>query len=169
MPTWICEICSMGFSRHRSGERPIRFCSQTCYHKWRKDNNINTGTFVKGFIPWNKGLSVRLNPRTEFKKGRKSESRAELGEIRIRHDKNNKPRAWVKIGQPNKWGMRAVVEWENKYGPLPKGLIVHHVDRDTLNDSISNLSAISRGAHINEHRPELNKRRKCKATPGFAF
>ena len=44
---------------------------------------VNSGQFVKGFIPWNKGkktgnipwnkgLSVRLNPDGEFKKGHKS-------------------------------------------------------------------------------------------------
>lgn len=122
-------------------------------------NEPNSTSFKKGMTPWNKGISIRVSPRTEFKKGRVSETKAAIGEIRIRTDKNGKKRAWVKVAQPKEWKMRAVVEWEKKHGPLPKTLIVHHQDRNTLNDSIGNLSAISRGAHLMEHRPEFEEKR----------
>jgi hypothetical protein len=65
-------------------------------------------------------------------------------------------RAWVKITEPNVWQKLAVVIWERDHGSLPKGSVVHHRDRDSLNDDPSNLVAMTRAEHAAEHREELN-------------
>jgi hypothetical protein len=86
--------------------------------------------------------------------------------IRTRHKRGGDRRAWVKIDEPNVWKPRAVVVWEQANGPIPRGMIVHHDDRDTLNDDIANLSLESRADHLREHRPEFEeKRRHALASP----
>ena len=166
MAHFICEHCGKGFKRDRSGATPIRFCCLSCYHTWRKINNITTGQFKKGGLPWNKNLKgIHLSPESEFKKGRISVRTVPIGTVRIRHfKKNNKDRAFIKIAEPNVWRLRCHVVWEEKYGALPKGLLIHHEDRNTLNDDLTNLVAKSRAAHLNEHRAGFEQKRKKIAT-----
>lgn len=72
--------------------------------------------------------------------------------IRTRHKRGGVKRAWVKIAQPNVWKLRAQDVWEAFHGPLPAGMGVHHKDEDTLNDAIGNLEAVTKAAHLAEHR-----------------
>lgn len=157
MAEWICEQCGESFARDKSGKRPIRFCTVRCYHDWRKANGITTGQFQKAQRPWNYDLKgIHLSPHSEFKKGRRGENWMPVGSVTIRTDKHGNDRAWVKIAEPNKWRERAIVNWELFHGkPLPAGKVVHHKDRDTLNDSASNLQALTRAEHITVHREEL--------------
>jgi hypothetical protein len=163
MATWTCETCGVTFQRDRAGIRPIRFCSQSCYHKWSKANGGNSGSFKPGQKPWSTGTKGVLKPNsTSFKKGRKAETKCELGDIKIRTDKKGRKRAWVKVadnGNPYDWKLRAVVVWEGQHGPLKKGTLVHHKDRDTLNDAIENLQAMTRAEHLREHRHEFERKR----------
>lgn len=161
MAEWICEQCGLGFTRERNVLRKGRFCGQPCYHAWRKANGITIGQFKKGQVAWNKGAEgLRMSPATEFKKGHRPVNWVEVGAVRIRTCKRGgKRRAWIKVAEPRKWLLRATYVWCRAYGELPKGLIVHHIDRDTLNDSLVNLAAISRAAHIKEHRPEFEEKR----------
>ena len=48
--------------------------------------------------------------------------------------------------------------YEDHYGPIPKGMQIHHIDGDTTNNNIDNLEMIS----ISEH----NKRHNKGAKPG---
>lgn len=119
--------------------------------------SIKTGQFKPGQTSWNKGVKgLHLSPATEFKKGRQSLRKMPIGSVTIRQRKRDKkPRAWVKIAEPNIWRERAKVVWEDARGPLPKGYVIHHRDRDTLNDALHNLQALTRAEHINEHRHDL--------------
>jgi len=156
MAQYICEQCGGGFTRDKSGARPIRFCSQACYHNWRKAHNITGGQFKKGNIPWTKGRKgIHLSPDTEFKPGHNSKRKAPVGTVRVRTRKRDqRPRAFVKVAQPGTWKLRCRCVWERAYGPLPTGLVIHHLDRNTLNDNLTNLAAVSRAAHMKEHRDE---------------
>ena len=161
MAHFICEQCGDGFKRCKNGGRaPIRFCSQPCYRLWKKENGVKPG-FSKGHKTWNKGIKGRhFSPETEFKKGIVPKNKCKVGTVRIRTRKRDgQQRAWVKVAEPNTWKLRAVVEWVKAYGPIPKGLIVHHEDRDTLNDSLNNLSLMTRAAHLLEHRHEFEEKR----------
>jgi hypothetical protein len=110
---------------------------------------------------WNKGLKgIHLSPKTEFKPGITPATKAPVGSIKIRTRKwDGKQRAWVKVAEPNVWRLRAVVAWEHQHGPVPRGLLIHHKDRNTLNDDLDNLSAISRAEHLKEHRSEFERKR----------
>jgi hypothetical protein len=41
-------------------------------------------------------------------------------------------------------------------GSLPRGSVVHHKDRNSENDALDNLQAMTRAAHAEEHRSEMN-------------
>lgn len=100
----------------------------------------------------------RLSPTTEFKPGQPAHNHLPVGSVRIRVETHTgSPRAWVKVAEPNVWRRRASVVWESIHGPLPRGKVVHHRDRDSLNDDPSNLVALTRKEHINEHREEFNE------------
>lgn len=153
---WTCEQCGNKFARKRTGKKPIRFCSLRCRDLY-VSKHPNKTAFKKGALPWNKGIKgTHFSPKTEFKKGNIPPNYFPVGETRIRIDKNGKPRAFVKISDPNSWKSRAVLVWESHKGPVPKGKIIHHKDRNTLNDIIENLDIESRAEHLSEHRKEFS-------------
>lgn len=123
----------------------------------------NAGQFTKGNEPWNKGLKgIHLSPETQWKKGCESNRKLPLGSVTIRHRKREAhPRAWVKVAEPNVWRERAKVEWERAYGPVPKGMVIHHKDRNPLNDSLENLQAMTRAEHAREHEHDLRGARNA--------
>lgn len=122
------------------------------------------GQFQSGNKPWNKGVKgLRHSPSTEFKKGRASERKLPVGTVTVRHRKKDKhPRAWVKVAEPSVWRERSKVVWEASNGPVPRGSVVHHKDRNPLSDEISNLQAMTRAEHAREHYEELVEARDAK-------
>jgi len=116
----------------------------------------NKTCFKKGQTPWNKDKKgTHFSPETEFKKGQKGITWMPLGSITIRTDKSNKQRRWIKIEEPNIWIEYAKFIWIKHNGKIPKGYLIHHIDKDTLNDDIENLALVTRKAHINIHRKDL--------------
>lgn len=119
--------------------------------------------FSKGQTPWNAGTAGKgvMRPnRTSFSKGHGLDSQLPIGSVSIRTDKHGVSRAWVKIGDAigggNKnWKYRAVIVWESVHGKVPRGSLVHHKDRNTLNDDIGNLELMTRARHMAEHRRDL--------------
>ena len=154
----VCKLCRESF---QTSDKRRKFCGVECYRQYQKQHG-NKGNFKTGSTPWNAGTVGVMKPNSgSFKKGRESEKRKELGEVTIRQDKADKPRAWIKVadnGNSYDWVLRAVHVWKSANGPLPFGHVVHHKDRNTLNDDISNLQSMTRSEHIKEHRNEL----KCK-------
>ena len=99
-----------------------------------------------------------------IKPGADAPNRMPVGSVTIRkRRRDGERRAWVKVAEPNVWELRARVAWESANGPVPDGMVVHHVNRDTLDDSIGNLSLESRSAHLVEHRPEFESKRRQRA------
>ena len=121
----------------------------------------NTGQFVAGQEPWNKGVKgIHLSPDSEWKKGCERNRKLPLGSITVRHRTREKhARVWVKVAEPNIWRELAKVVWEKVNGPILKGLVVHHKDRNPLNDDINNLQVMTRRDHILEHVVELREAR----------
>ena len=118
-----------------------------------------TTQFQKGDEPWNKGLKgIHLSPKSEFKKGCDSNRRVDVGTVTIRHRKREKnPRAWIKVAEPSSWVPLARYVYEAEHGPLDKGLVIHHIDRNPLNDSLENLVAMTRREHALEHEHDLRR------------
>ena len=56
-------------------------------------------------------------------------------------------------------GSERCLVWERAHGPIPKGFVIHHLDRDPLNDAITNLQLQTRAEHLLEHRPEVEAKR----------
>lgn len=48
--------------------------------------------------------------------------------------------------------------WEDVYGEIPKGFIVHHKDGDSSNNTIENLEIMSRKHHMELHMQEVERR-----------
>jgi hypothetical protein len=110
--------------------------------------------FKKGNAPWNKNLKgIHLSPKSEFKKGSRPINWCPIGTIKERKDKNGGIRKWIKFEEPNKWIELAKHVWLCNGGLIPKGFIIHHVDFNKANDDISNLSCMTRGAHLKVHDP----------------
>ena len=177
MITKQCEICNSPFSVRKYREKTARFCSRSCRARWvsalphscgrgkpRPDligNKLRAGlrpanAFPAGHTPWTKGLKgIHLAPATEFKPGPRPDLRSIIGDISIRRTRDGHLRAFVKIADPNKWKLRAVKNWEGANGQVPRGRLIHHIDRDTLNDDIHNLACLTRAEHLAEHRSEF--------------
>jgi len=114
--------------------------------------------FKKGCIP-KKPIQKgeRRGITTEFKKGAIPLNKLPVGSITTRERKNrvDPPRKWIKVKEPSVWILLANYVWFENGGNIPKGFITHHIDKNTLNDDISNLSLMKRTAHINLHREDL--------------
>lgn len=54
---------------------------------------------------------------------------------------------YMKVTRGGKvYGVHRLI-WEEANGPCPEGYVVDHIDRDPLNNSLSNLRAIPKGAN----------------------
>lgn len=161
----ICSECGAVFKCKPSHFARRKFCSQSCLgvanarrlhatsREWRPK--------LKPWVRVPKG--VRVFPDTEFKPGIVPTNKLPVGSERIRVCKNGTRRAFIKIAEPNIWQLRAIMVWESIHGPLPKNLLIHHKDRNPLNDKPENLVALTRVSHLEEHRAEHQERRKERA------
>lgn len=124
----------------------------------KRKREPNSGSFKDGHATWNKGLKgLHHSPETEWKKGQPSDKKMPVGSVTIRHRKREKhPRAFIKIAEPSVWVYRARYVWEQANGPIPRGLVLHHRDRDPLNDALDNLVLLTRAEHAAEHIHELH-------------
>ena len=50
------------------------------------------------------------------------------------------------------WASHARAVWTQAHGPIPKGVLVHHEDEDSFNDSLDNLRGMTRPQHMRLHR-----------------
>ena len=161
----ICRICQSSYEVPLYRQYTSRTCGlDACRRAWcsakLQGNQFRKGlrprnSFAPGHNPWNKYLKgIHLSPSTEFIKGRIAPEQMPIGSITVRTHRGVK-RAWIKIGDPNCWRLRAVVVWELAHGPVPRGYLVHHKNRQTLEDGLENLELLSRASHLSEHRPEF--------------
>lgn len=123
------------------------------------DNPREVGRFVKGHH-YSPSTEIRdgqrLSPRTEFARGQRPRNWSPVGTVRVRLETHTGlRRAWVKTAEPNIWKKRAVVVWETLHGPVPHGCVIHHKDRDSLNDDPVNLAALTLREHRAEHHEEI--------------
>lgn len=97
MKTIICP-CGKEIPISPSEVGRAKYCSKKCFYIYRKRPSglsykivaKNKGWFLKGKKPWNKGISVRLSPETEFKKGEHNSPKTEFNAERVKGDKNFK-------------------------------------------------------------------------------
>lgn len=157
----ICQNCQLEF---KAQERR-KYCSWDCYLDYRVKNPelFNRTCFKKGQISWSKGTKGILKAnKTSFKKGNITHNTLPVNSIITKkHKKEKQPRKFIKVAAPNKWKPYSRYIWEKYLGEIPKGHIVHHKDRNPLNDNIENLELISRAKHLAEHRKEHNEEKRA--------
>ena len=119
----------------------------------------SNGRFVQGFptgFRIEKGRSV--SPGSEFKKGHLPANMLPIGTLTIRDQRSNRSstkRAWIKVAEPNIWLPAATWVWIGAFGPIPKGSVIHHLDKNPINDALDNLALVARAGHVNLHRVDL--------------
>lgn len=152
MPTIICQVCGEPFHRKPSEATAARFCSYRCGGKHATSAGGHLKPIAKG---------ERRSAATEFRPGVRPVNHQPVGTVRIRQRKNrtDAPRAWVKVAEPNMWRLRALLVYEAANGPVPKGLVVHHLNDDSLDDRPENLAALTRAEHALAHEVTLTAAR----------
>jgi hypothetical protein len=116
----------------------------------------NDTAFKKGNISWNKGLKgIHLSPDTEFKKGQFTGENHPSWKGGVQ--KNKTDCVYLYDGT-NKRVRRPKKIYEDKYGAIPKGWILYHLDQNKDNDDIDNLIAMPRAilVKINANRININ-------------
>jgi hypothetical protein len=127
--------------------------------------------FKFGFTLWNKG-KVGWYPKgsevSRFKpgciRGNAARKYKHVGSISIRRDHaprrtrdriNARPgpeRRYIKVrddGPPQeRWVPLARYCWEKEHGPIPAGMLVVHIDGDTMNDKPDNLGLMDRAGNL---------------------
>lgn len=133
-------------------------------NKFASGNKPNATSFKKGQIPWNNGKSgLHLSPRTEFKRGVHSIRWVPAGTVKIRFDKGSKTkRRWIKYKDdfkagPFNWMELSKYLWIKNRRKLVKGMCLHHINNDSLDDRVENLMLVSRKEH-----PKLHNRWNTK-------
>ncbi|MBS3993146.1 MAG: HNH endonuclease [Bacteroidetes bacterium] len=122
------------------------------------DERKKMGMFRKGQIPANKGKKqteymtakgIENSKATRFKKGNLPHNSVGIsnGDIRIRADKRGVKHKYIRV-KLGIWVQLQVYNWEQKFGPVPKGYILRFVDNDTMNCAPENLELITRKEHI---------------------
>ena len=128
-------------------------------NQFAKGHKPNATTFKQGQPAWNKGIRKITSPKCEktfFKKGMKPKNLLPLGSVTVRTDKAGKSRRWIKTSEvAPRWTIYSHWLWEKNHGRIPRGLLVHHMDHDAMNDVISNYCLVTRCQHINHHRSDL--------------
>ncbi|MBT1702939.1 HNH endonuclease signature motif containing protein [Chryseosolibacter indicus] len=122
--------------------------------------------FHKDHSVWNKGKSIRLSPKSEFKKGVVPHNTKNDGAITIRRDKTGRNYKYIKVAK-GVWVLYQRFVWEQINGTIPDGFLVAFKNNDSLDCSIENLYLISksdnmkRNGHIKESREKANRKMKA--------
>jgi len=59
--------------------------------------------------------------------------------------------------------------WVRANGPIPTGYHIHHIDGDKRNNQLTNLSLVSRHAHMRLHRIEQEQLKRGKIPDGMRW
>ena len=119
--------------------------------KCEKYRDGKTGRFQAGHRSWNydsKGQGLTGANSKSFKKGNVPANRKPLWTERIDSKDGiilmKVPEQNPYTGSPTRYFYKHVYIWEQKHGPVPKGMVVAFIDGDKTNCEPENLMLISR-------------------------
>lgn len=108
------------------------------------------GKFPKGHKTWNtgmKGLKIEGSEKGWFKKGRLPHNTKHDGCESVRTDSEG--RQYLMVRQRlREWAFKHVLVWEEANGKLPDGMVIRHINGDSLDNRLENLKAISRAENM---------------------
>lgn len=98
--------------------------------------------FKRGDKTWNAGTKGLTSAnKTSFKTGQMPHNWCPVGTERLTFKENY---IKVKIKEPNIWKFKHLLIWEEKYGPVPAGMVVIFKDNDRQKCKLRNLAMVSR-------------------------
>lgn len=164
MPTILCVECGTAFHVIPARVKTAKYCGRKCVNiatgRRSKGNEYRKGlrpsnAFENGSIPWNKNIKgIHLSPETEFKRGIVPINKVTVGTISQRNDHNLSLRNFIKIAESDIWILYSRYLWEQAHGEIPEGYIIHHINRDPLDDRLENYEMLTKSEHIERHRAE---------------
>ena len=159
----ICDTCKKEFI---SASKTRKYCSRNCYYEMkikRKDRVVWTDEMKKRMSERNKGKGNPMYGKSCWSKGKKRP------EITGKKSKLWKGGYWIR-----KDGYKVI---ENEIETKGKKIlehrmimeiylgrrlkdeeIIHHKNKDKLDNRIENLQVVSRAEHINLHRKDLQSK-----------
>lgn len=162
----FCEVCGSPINRWAK-----RFCSHQCKGQWHAKHGPpppNKGkrrappwTCIQCGAPFDRARAATKALKycsNECRIQWQRENSCPIGTVRIYSSSSGRLRAWVKVARDDgqhDWRPRSVLVWKATHGPIPVGHLVHHSNRQTLDDTIDNLELYTRAAHLAEHRSEI--------------
>lgn len=182
-----CNVCGSEFSIKPYRLNKAKYCSRRCkgiglYHDMKEKGYglalvdgkhlignkhrkglIPTNAFQAGHNTWNKDIKgMHLSPDTEFKKGHVPANKNKTETITQRTDIYGTKRNFIKVAEPNVWESYATYLWRNTYGNIPEGYIIHHKNKNALDDRLDNFEMLTRAEHIGRHREDYVKNKNSR-------
>lgn len=93
-------------------------------------------------------------------RGKPAHNRVEVG-----HRRRSNGHWQVKCAD-GQWRYEHRVVWEAAHGPIPRGIVIHHINHDPFDNRLNNLVALTNGSHMSHHiegrAPEMQQRSVAK-------
>lgn len=164
-----CKHCGKEYYVNRARLEQNRgiYCSEECQRK--------------GQIPWNKGLTKEQDERLQSISRKTSEqikiqyengmrdrfaitkaaNEAVRQKSRERYEKSpNKYISirgyWMVYVPQRGWVNEHIFIWEKENGPVPKGMHIHHINHNRLDNRLENLKMLTSSEHHKLHVPPFN-------------
>lgn len=102
------------------------------------NRNKNTGQFVKGSTPWNKGKKTGIIPKNSFKKGHHSSNSLPIGS-----EREYNGLIFVK-NKDNRWVEKKKIVYERENGSVKKGNVLIFLDGNRKNTNIENIFMVTK-------------------------
>ena len=157
-PHYFCREIMAVLGRTRSSvyEKVLSLHLKSSPEKLRRMGEITAShpnsiasRYHKGSVPKNKGVKVspetyaKMQP-TMFKKGHASHNHREVGSERVNVDGYIE----IKVAEPNKWGLKHRVIWEQANGAIPPGYNIQFKNHNPLDCRLENLYIISQAVQM---------------------